>query len=178
MSDLHHDSDRNEAFVRLLTLHQRRLYGFIYTLVPNRVDAEDLLQQTSIVLWQKFDEFDRNSSFSAWAREIARFKVLRYLREKRRDRVVFDDDVLARIAQIRQSREELHLSDWDALTDCVEELSTSDRKVVELCYAAERTIKAAASVLERPVTSVYVSLVRIRRLLLDCIRQANAKGEP
>jgi RNA polymerase sigma-70 factor, ECF subfamily len=170
-----HDSDRNEAFVELLSLHQRKLYGFIYTLVPNRADAEDLLQQTSLVLWQKFDEFDLNSSFPAWACRIAHGKVLHHLREKRRSRVVFDDDVVARLAKSRQSREEIHLSDWGVLTRCIEELSGTDRRLLELCYAATRNIKAAAAALERPVESVYVSLVRIRRLLMDCLRRTNVE---
>jgi RNA polymerase sigma-70 factor, ECF subfamily len=172
---LHHGSDRNEVFVELLTLHQRRLYGFIYTLVPNRADAEDLLQQTSLALWQKFNEFDLNSSFPAWACQVAHFKVLHYLREKRRSRVVFDDDVIARLAKIRQNREEIHLSDWGVLARCVEGLSGSDRRLLELCYAAERNIKAAAATLRRPVESVYVSLVRVRRSLMDCIRRTGAE---
>ena len=105
----HHGSDRNEVFVELLTLHQRRLYGFIYTLVPNTADAEDLLQQTSLVLWQKFNEFDLNSSFPAWACRIAHFLVLNHLREKRRSRVVLSDELIARLAETRHNREEAPL---------------------------------------------------------------------
>ena len=170
-----HASDRNELFVELLTLHQRTLYGFIYTLVPNPADAEDLLQQTSLVLWQKFDEFDLDSSFSAWACQIAHFTVLHYLRKKRRSRVVFDDELIARLAETRHDREEVHLSDRAVLAECVEELSEGDRKLIKLCYAAKRNIKAAAAALDRPVASVYMSLVRVRRLLMDCIRRTNAE---
>jgi RNA polymerase sigma-70 factor (ECF subfamily) len=175
MPILNRSSNRNEAFVELLTFHQRRLYGFIYTLVPNRADAEDLLQQTSLVLWQKFDEFDPNSNFSAWACRIAHFKVSHYLREKRRSRVVFDDDVIARLAEIRQDREEKNLSDWDRLNHCIEQISESDQQLLHLCYGAERSIKMAAAACERSAASVYVSLVRIRRLLMDCVRRATAE---
>ena len=171
----HHGSDRNEVFVELLTLHQRRLYGFIYTLVPNTADAEDLLQQTSLVLWQKFNEFDLNSSFPAWACQIAHFLVLNYLREKRRSRVVFSDELIARLAETRHDREESHLSNRSFLAGCVEELSEGDRKLIKLCYAAKHNIKAAAAALDRPVASVYMSLVRVRRLLMDCIRRTNAE---
>ena len=171
----HHGSDRNEVFVELLMLHQQRLYGFIYTLVPNPADAEDLLQQTSLVLWQKFNEFDLDRSFPAWACGIAHFQVLNYLREKRRSRVVFSDELIARLAETRHNREEAHLADPVALAGCIEELSESDRKLIELCYAAKRNIKAAAAALDRPVASVYMSLVRVRRLLMDCIRRTNAE---
>jgi RNA polymerase sigma-70 factor, ECF subfamily len=170
-----HGSDRNELFVELLMQHQQRLYGFIYTLVPNPSDAEDLLQQTSLIMWQKFNEFDRARSFPAWACGIAHLEVLRYLRDKRRSRVVFSDEAVARLAQVRHKREEAHLVDPDVLAGCIKELSESDRKLIRLCYAAKRNIKAAAAALDRPAASVYMSLVRIRRLLMDCIRRSNAE---
>jgi RNA polymerase sigma-70 factor, ECF subfamily len=171
----HHGSDRNEVFVELLTLHQRRLYGFIYTLVPNPADAEDLLQQTSLVLWQKFHEFDLDKSFPAWACGIAHFLVLNHLKQRRRSRVVFSDEVIARLAETRHNHEDAQLADPVALRGCVEELSESDRKLIQLCYTARHNIKAAAAALGRPVASVYVSLVRVRRLLMDCIQRTNAE---
>lgn len=170
-----HASDRNELFVELHSLHQRTLYGFIYTLVPNLADAEDLLQQTCLVLWQKFDDFDLDSSFPAWACRIAHFTVLDYLKKKRRSRIVFDDELIASLAETRRNREEVHLSDRAFLADCVEKLSEGDRKLIKLCYADKRNIKAAAAALDRPVASVYTSLVRVRRLLMNCIRRTNAE---
>ena len=46
------DSDPQIEFVRLLLRHERRIYAFIRSLLPNRDDAEDVLQETSIVLWK------------------------------------------------------------------------------------------------------------------------------
>ncbi len=155
--------------------HQQELYGFIYTLVPNRADAEDLLQQTSLVLWQKFDEFDADKSFPAWACGVAHFLALRHLRKKRRTRVVFSDELIAQLAETHQSRKEGHLADTTVLAGCIEELSENDQKLIELCYVAERNFKAAAATLNRPVTGVYMSLVRVRRLLMDCLRRNNAR---
>ena len=168
-------SDRNAMFVELLTLHQRTVYGFIYTLVPNAADAEDLLQQTSLILWQKFEEFDANRSFSAWACGIAHFTVLDHLKKMRRSRVVFDDELMALLAETRQNREQVHLADRTRLTECIEELSEADRKLIKLCYTANRTIKAAAAAMDRPVNAVYMSLVRVRRLLGNCIRRTSTE---
>lgn len=170
-----HDRDRTEAFVELLTLHQRRLYGFIYTLVPSQADAEDLLQQTSLILWRKFEEFDLGSDFAAWACRIARFEVLNHLKQKRRSRVVFNDELIARLAEIRNDRATVHSSDRVALTDCVEKLPENDRKLIKLCYGSSSNIKAAAEALRRPAASVYTSLVRVRRALMDCIRRVDVE---
>jgi RNA polymerase sigma-70 factor, ECF subfamily len=171
----HHGSDRNEVFVELLMLHRQKLYGFIYTFVPNPADAEDLLQQTSLILWQKFNEFDLDKSFSAWACGIAHFLVLNHLKEKRRSRVVFSDELIARLAKIRHNQEDSQLADPVALVGCLNELSEGDRKLIRLCYAAKHNIKAAAAALDRPAASVYVSLVRVRRLLMNCLQRTNAE---
>jgi RNA polymerase sigma-70 factor, ECF subfamily len=168
-------SDRTELFVELLMLCQRTLYGFIYTLVPNPADAEDLLQQTSLVLWQKFDEFDRDRDFSAWACGIARFTVLDYLKKKRRERVVFSDELIAQLAETRHDYEDAQLADPVALAGCIEELSEIDRKLIGLCYGVKRDTKAVAAALGRPVASVYVSLTRVRRLLMDCLQRTNTE---
>lgn len=171
----HSDSNRNELFVKLLTLHQRTLYGFIYTLVPNPTDAEDLLQQTSLVLWQKFDRFDPDSSFTAWACQIAHFTVLDYLKRQRRSRIVFDDELVARLAETRRDREAVHLSDRALLAACIEALPEGDRRLIKSCYATNHNIKTAAAALDRPVASVYMSLVRVRRLLMACVRRNRAE---
>ena len=161
--------------MELFTLHQRSLYGFIYTLVPNPADAEDLLQQTSLVLWRKFESFELGSDFSAWACRIAHFEVLNFLRQKRRSRVLFNDELIAKLVTLRTGRAEVHSADRAALLDCVEELSEADRRLIKLCYAAKHNIKAAAEKLDRPAASVYTSLVRIRRVLLECIRRAGVE---
>jgi RNA polymerase sigma-70 factor, ECF subfamily len=168
-------SDRNELFVKLFAIHQRTLYGVIYTLVHNAADAEDLLQQTSLVLWQKFDAFDPDTSFSAWGCQIAHFTVLDYLKKKRRSRVVFSDELIARLAETRQDHKDSQLTDPLALEDCIEKLSEIDRRLVRLCYGAKRDIGAAAAALGRPVASVYVSLVRVRRVLLNCLQRTDAE---
>jgi RNA polymerase sigma-70 factor, ECF subfamily len=167
--------DRNELFVELFAIHQRTLYGFIYTLVHNVADAEDLLQQTSLVLWQKFGEFDPGTSFAAWACQIAHFTVLDHLKKKRRSRVVFSDDLVARLAETRRDHKDSQLTDPVALETCMEELSAADRKLIGLCYSVKRDIKAAAAALGRPAASVYVSLVRVRKLLLNCLQRTDTE---
>ena len=65
MSD--HETDTRKRLMLLMTRHQRQIFGYIYTLVPNRADAEDILQETSLVICEKFDEFKEGTDFVAWA---------------------------------------------------------------------------------------------------------------
>src|SRR5689334_17876152 len=56
-------SDIKLGFAALLRQHQNQLFGYIYSLVRDLDDADDLFQQTSLVLWDKFDLFDPSRSF-------------------------------------------------------------------------------------------------------------------
>ena len=75
MSGSREDHDRNKQLMLLMTQHQRRIFSYIYTLVPDRHHAEDLLQESSLVICEKFDEFELGTDFVAWACQIAWWRV-------------------------------------------------------------------------------------------------------
>src|SRR5437879_3738648 len=82
----------------LMTQHQRRIFGYIHTLVPSRHDAEDILQETSLVIVEKFHEFKLGTDFVAWACQIAWWRVRAARQKFARSKIVFDDDVLESVA--------------------------------------------------------------------------------
>ena len=69
----HPNPTRTEEFVELSSSHQRQLLGYIFTLVGNMDDAEDLLQQTNLILWRKFDDYQPGTDFIRWACYVAAF---------------------------------------------------------------------------------------------------------
>ena len=68
-------SNRHREFLRAFTTNEPAVRAFVRRLVPSRTDADDILQEVSIVLWEKFDEFDRSGSFKSWACGIARIEA-------------------------------------------------------------------------------------------------------
>src|SRR5712671_3079750 len=93
------ETESRKRLMMLMTQHQRRIFGYIYTLVPNRHDAEDLLQETSLVICEKFDEFQAGTDFVAWACQIAYWRV-RYARQKfARSKVIFQQELVDALAQ-------------------------------------------------------------------------------
>src|SRR5262245_32939751 len=71
-------------FVRLLLQHHNAMLRFILPLVGNLDDAQDVLQETASALWQKFDRYDPQQPFLAWAKQFARNEVLMHHRRRRR----------------------------------------------------------------------------------------------
>ena len=96
--DHHDETESRKRLMALMTRHQRQIFSYIYTLVPDRHDAEDLLQETSLVICEKFDEFRDGTDFVAWACQIAWWRVRAARQKFARSKVVFDDQVLEAVA--------------------------------------------------------------------------------
>ena len=165
-------SSPEEQFVQLLTIHKRQLFGYIFALVHSIADAEDVFQQTSVVLWEKFGDFEPGTDFAAWATSIARFKAIDFLRSQRRERACFSPSVLEQLAEQAQERSEIGEARAIALEACRQKLSAADQRILSACYADGVKIKEAAGKLNRPIGSVYDSLSRIRKALFDCIERS------
>ncbi len=168
------DSSREDQFIELLMRHKSQLFGFIFAIVQNVADAEDVLQKTSVVLWKKFESFDADSNFVAWASSVAKFMSLKHLRNRRRDRLIFSEELVNELVQRQTNQAGLLATPTDRLAECLEKLPEKDRELIRRCYARGVTVKQVAENAGRPAGGVYNSLARIRRVLHACIRRARA----
>jgi RNA polymerase sigma-70 factor (ECF subfamily) len=168
--------DRKTEFADLLRRHQSQLFGYIHCLVRDLNDADDLFQQTTVILWKKFAEFDRRRSFVAWACGVARLEVANFLRSRSRHRLYFTDELnlLLIEAQDEMPADEME-ERREALAHCIERLRDRDRKLLQDCYGREAGVNAVAERQGRSSQSVHNSLRRIRRALFECIRRALAQ---
>ena len=170
--------DRTSEFVALFAAHDRGIYKYLLTLLANSQDTQEVFQETSVTLWQKFDEYQPGSNFFAWACRVAYFEVLKYRQTHRRDRLRFNDDLLGTLAEERSAAEGLFQVHRSLLPSCMEKLPLKDRELVELRYAGEETVLQIAERTGRQPNTLYKALERIRRTLLKCIEDAAEDKEP
>jgi RNA polymerase sigma-70 factor, ECF subfamily len=165
---------RSKLFLRLFLQNQRRLYAYILTLLPNRADADDVLQEASLVMWDKFDERQPPDDFAAWGCRIAYFKVLDFFKKRQRSRVRFSQAMLERLAETAvEQTGTLQLDDRrEALARCVEKLPPRDRDLLGRRFAEGATTQSAAAQVGRSVDAVYKALAKIRQALFDCVNRA------
>lgn len=166
---------RVEQFVRLQSKYQQRVFSFILTMVPNWADAEEVLQETSTILWRKFDQFDPSTDFVRWANQVAYFEVLKHRKNQARDRLQFSSEFLESVLDRGNELVDALAEEREALTECVEKLSDEDRRLLAARYAEGASTKSTADALDRPVGSVYKSVARVRTTLLDCVRRTLAR---
>jgi len=171
------DPRRSQQFMQLLTRHQSQVFGYLYALVRNLADTDDLYQQTTLLLWKKFDEFQPGSNFAAWACKVARFEALNFLQQKRRSRLIFDDDVILTLADVDFDAAPAVEARQEALEKCLAKLNGSDRQLLQQVYGDDAQIKVVAARIGRPIQSVYTALCRIRQALFACIQRTLAVQE-
>ncbi len=164
-----HQDDRYEAFIQHFAHWEPDLRRFIRSLLPTREDADEVLQQTALVAWRKFDQFDRSTPFIKWTCVIARFEALAYRRKMARDRLVFREDILDLMADEGLSELDHRQEEQDALEHCLSELPEKQRKLVTLAYTPGIKIKDLAAQAGSTAPAFYMRLKRIRHQLMACL---------
>ena len=168
-NDSQNETESRKRLMTLITRHQRQIFGYIYALVPNRYDAEDLLQETSLVICEKFNEFEEGTDFVAWACQIAYWRI-RYSRQKfARSKVVFNQEIVDAVAQTASTMTGELDSRHEALGNCLQKLHPRDRELVLTRYEPGSGVAEAARRSGRTVQTAYKALARLRKLLLDCV---------
>ena len=170
------DNNSTEAFLKLFLENHQRIYGFILTLVPSWSDADDIMQETTSTMWQKFSGFHIGTSFSAWGMKIARFKVLEFRRQKRHE-PAFDDSVIDAIINRSETINDQFEMRQRALEKCLDALPERDRHLLRMRYEQNIAIKEIAKRLERPFHGLYKVMSRIHSELTLCVRRKLALEE-
>ena len=171
-------SDLDKDFMGQFVAHRRKLFRMIYAMVPNSKDAEDLLQQTAIVLWDKRMAYDSSRPFGPWAYGVAR-NVVRNFRRKQANRPEYamSPDLVEALATVHEQQASLLEARSAALDICLDKLETDNRSLVSRFYSRRDTAQALATRLGVSRATFFRRLHKIRSLLLDCIT-ANMNEEP
>jgi len=168
-----------EEFINLLTASQRRIHAFVCTLVVDLTDADEVLQETNLALWQQADRFEPGTDFVAWACRVAYYKVLKQRDAAKRHRVKLDDAVMDLLATetIERGREQARAAAETferrriAVWACVDQLPTRYREALEARYGEGRSLGAIAVTLGRSANAVAQLFHRIRAMLRECVER-------
>ncbi len=164
-------ADPAEQYLVLLNEHERPLAAYVHALVPDRHDAEDILQSCKLTMWKQFAKFEPGSHFLAWARKIAFHQILNHRRSAKRKPLysaepAFLEAVAAEIDRVSET-----LSDrTEALHECLRRLPENQRRLVLLRYYEDHDIAAIAKETDRTEAAVYKLLSRLRTALDDCVK--------
>jgi RNA polymerase sigma-70 factor (ECF subfamily) len=169
----------NKAFEILAEQHRPMLLSYVRAMVyGDQHQAEDVVQETLIVAFQRLDSFRQGENFGSWLRGIARNKVLESHRSNKNPRVVADSRILEGMEEVYRTLdapllgEETWLerqSRW--VRHCVELLSQRLKDAVVRVYENNMSLAQAAAVENASADTIAQRLTRARRLIGDCVQK-------
>lgn len=164
-------------FITEITRNQRQLHAFVLSLVWHPVEADDVLQETNLMLWQKASEFNDSRPFLPWAIRFAQLQALAHLKRLHRqhDRLLIDDDLAKIMADEAAAEETLFEARRFALADCLQKLTPRQRELVWRRYEPDATVADMAAAAKIAPKALSERLRRIRHTLLDCVRKTLAE---
>lgn len=169
------EADRTTAFLELLTTHERALSIYVHSLVPRDSAAEDILQQTKMLLWKHFDDFQIGTNFPAWARKTAFHQILTHRRQKKREHLPLDEVALEALGMAVTQLAGDVSQRQEALRACLARLPKEHRQLVQLRYYEDLEIDQVAEKLRRTAGAVYRALSRVRMSLMECVERQIAQ---
>ena len=160
-----HQGEDHALFMQLYTANQHRVLGYLLTLTGDRNAADDLLQETAVTLFTKFDEFEQGSDFAAWACQVAYWKVMNYRRSIARRRTFLSDELVERLAERAVEIGPILDARRKALDACLQRLDDRDRAFLMARYQPDGSVTYAAQIAGRTTAAAYKALTRLRRAL-------------
>jgi RNA polymerase sigma-70 factor (ECF subfamily) len=155
-------------FIEALTRHQPALEAFCHANLANREDAREVLQATCVKLWQKAADWDPDTEFLPWAFTVARFTILSHYRDQKRDRLVFDEDVIQAMADEIEEAATAFDNRREALAKCMKKLNRKQAALLHNHYTANQSLREIAEASGRGLSAVKMTLLRIRQQLSVC----------
>jgi RNA polymerase sigma-70 factor (ECF subfamily) len=156
-------------FTAELTKHKPAIGSFCHAQLGNRQDAQEVLQTTCVTLWQKASEWDPSRPFLPWAFGIARFTIMAHIRDRGRERLVFDVDVETLMARESEAYATRHEDRREALRQCFEKIGDENRELLRMHYVLGHSIKELSRRLERGESALKMNLLRLREQLSLCV---------
>jgi RNA polymerase sigma-70 factor, ECF subfamily len=164
-------------FLDLFRQCETDLRAFIGAVVRDAHGREDVFQEVSRTLWEKFEDYDLDRPFGAWARGIAARKILEARRLRARFPLVFPPESVAAILDAFDQSDDLTQLHAAALRLCLDELPPRSREILTFRYDRGFPCARIARETGCSLKAIHQVLCRLRKALSACIERRIARDE-
>ncbi|MEZ5325421.1 MAG: sigma-70 family RNA polymerase sigma factor [Verrucomicrobiales bacterium] len=130
-------------FLKLFLEHQDDLRAFIGAVVRDSAQRDDVFQEVAMELWRGFDRYDPQRSFGAWARGVAKHRVMKHYRSEGRVPMPLSPAAVEATLNAFDAIDDFRgaATDWkDALEACLQQMPAQSRKLLSMRYDNESDI--------------------------------------
>lgn len=166
---------RTTQFIQLFEADRKRIYAYIYAYVMDKAAADDIFQETSVILWREFETFVPETSFAKWANGIV-FNRVRVYRRQHNKLVLGLSETLCEQIAVANTFDGSGEQRWQMLEDCCARLRESDQQLYVDFYVKNHTAQALAEQTGRSLVAIRKSIHKIRKKLFDCVDKKKQEG--
>ena len=161
---------QHKVFLPLLMSCQADLRAYVSVMVRDWQAVDDIMQETVVVLWEKFAEYDADRPFAAWARGCARFQIMAYYQKQKRSKLVLGEAAQAVIEQamVEMESEASESQAESTLRQCMDKLNERPRTLLHMRYHDQLSLDDIAERMQMSLAAVKKSMLRTRNMLRDC----------
>ncbi len=123
-------------------------------LIGDNQFAEDILQETYLIIWKKLWLLKEPSAFKAWAYRIANREALRHLKKEKRVFIEYEDSLVSEQLEQEEHKFDINVGTTIDLDKLIMSLSNASRAVFLLRYFEEKSLQEISSILEIPMGTV------------------------
>lgn len=156
-----------DAFVHIVRRYQRMIFTIVFKIVNNKTDAEDIVQEIFIKIFQSLDKFRGDAVFSTWLYRIAYNTAISEIRKS--NKVVAVEDSYLNIvsdAEISDSIEEISSEEQlQYLDQVLTMLPAEDAMLISMFYLNDHSINDISTITGLSLSNVKVKLHRIRKFM-------------
>lgn len=168
----------DEAGKELFGRYQKKLFAYVFHLVGNKDEAEDILQGVFLKTFKNLEYFDTSRKFSSWIYRIAHNEAVNFLKRKSKRYTVSWDEVATSSDKLRISSSDELLEDKYAqletvkdVKEAMEKLPEKYRRVLRLRYFKEFSYEDIGKLLGKPVNTVGTLINRAKKKLLKVLQE-------
>lgn len=164
-----------QQFKKLTYPHMKLLYNVALKYTGNVFDAEDIVQETYLMAYNKFHQLKDPERCKPWLLRILRNNFLKTIHKDKARQRLLETDYIEYLKQQMRTRdaEELMVknSSQTAVRAAIDKLPIKYREVLLLYYMDEMLYKDIAQTLDIPIGTVMSRLTRAREGLKTALQK-------
>lgn len=169
----------NAAYKKLMKKYHDAIYNFIYRMIHDKHQVEDLTQEAFIKAFQSLASFNEEYAFSTWLYKIATNNSIDYIRKRKLQTYSIDKPIDAKDSDYSfELPDDSYETDMEMITDqrakmlneAIIKLPEKYRKVIHLRHVDEKSYEEIAEQLKLPIGTVKAHIFRAREILYKSLK--------
>ena len=159
-----------EEFIHQFTRNERQIRYYIASLVANKSDVDDIMQECSSLLWKKYDQYDPERPFLPWAMRFAYNAVRTYRQKLGTRKKYFTNELIEELVEVHAKEMDRLEQERNLLPSALKKLTEKEQLLIQHRYSHGGTIQDLAEKLGEKPDALYKRLQRIREKLMKSIQ--------